>query len=184
MLFYLYKTYNKGKKGLYILATKSLISMIIFKDGIAIKSMNFSLLHTSEEEEEEHDNSLENLDELEDDFDMEIDEGLELDLEMSEEDTQEENIQEENIQEEDSNDATDLTTQFTSSISEVINTFYDSKYYAGDSDFIDKLVIFNLGFLDKELKHSIKENMLLDMFTKDLNFADIMSDMNRQMIWR
>jgi hypothetical protein len=179
MLFYLYKTYNKGKKGLYILATKSLISMIIFKDGIAIKSMNISLLHTSEEEEE-HDNSLENLDELEDDFDMEVDEGLELDLEIS----KEEDTQEEDTQEESSNDATDLTTQLTSGMSEIINNFYDSKYYTGDNDFIDKLVIFNLGFLDKELKHSIKENMLLDIFTKDLSFADVMSEMNRQMIWR
>jgi hypothetical protein len=176
MLYYLYKTYNRGTKGLYVLATKSLISMIVFKDGIAVKSMNISLLHTGEED---YDNNLDNLDELEDDFDMEVDEGLELDLEISTEDDIEGDTQEES-----SNDATDLITQFTSGMSEIINSFYDSKHYTGDSDFIDKLIIFNLGFLDKELKHSIKEHMLLDIFTKDLNFADIMSDMNRQMIWR
>jgi hypothetical protein len=102
-----------------------------------------------------------------------------MDLELQTDDEE----KNDNTSEEETSNISSLVEKLSTHILEIIDEFYNTPYYKGDKDFIENIVLFNSGLIDAPLKISLKDELMLEIYSRDIVIPDVMADINKSMIW-
>ena len=181
ILHHLYRQGSKDDGHIYILALPYTVCIAVFKGTVAVTSVTLSLLTDENTDTGDQFDFVHPDDIMEDEFEIDS-EVQKRDLELEDEGFAIEDQDNITIKEEDDEDTTvhassDLGDELIKNIQYVIEQFYGSPYYHDDNDLIGSIVIFNQDIFTAQLRAQLREEMMLEIFHKEINVIETISTM-------
>ena len=180
ILHHLYRQGSKDDGHIYILALPYAVCIAVFKGAVAVTSVTLSLLTEEQTNADDQFDFAHPDDIMEDEFEID-NEVQKRDLELEDEGfaiEDQDNIRLKDESEDPTTQASsDLGAELTKNIQYVIEQFYSSPYYHDDNDLIGSIVIFNQDIFTAQLRAQLREEMMLEVFHKDINVIESISTM-------
>ena len=182
LLWYLYKNNSDKSNTLYLLSLKSILVMVIFKQDIAVASKTLVIESQASEGMGGDTMGEDSVDDLldmniDDDFEDNEDPSIEdLEMDMGDSAFSIESTPSNNTLSP-QKDQVQLQEQIVEALEEIIDEFYSSPECVDDDDFIESITIFNDGVIDNNITHYIKDEIMLEVYSKQVSTQDTLVDM-------